>query len=289
MPIVSMNGILADAIAGGYAVGCFNSIDLAMTRGILRAAEDEKSPVILCHAEIHFKYTPLSSVMPVLLEEASNASVPVALLLDHGKNFDAVIKAMKLGMNSIMFDGSELGYEDNISRTAEIVRIAHVLGVAVEGEIGRVLRPADSGADGQDDAALAGDASLYTDPDEAADFVQRTAVDALACAFGTVHGIYRNKPQLDFPRLKTIAQKTGVPIVMHGGSGLTEEDFRMAIAHGVSKINYYTNMALYVGQRIREQASHVDEPFYHTMMVWAQEAVYADARKVIRLFGGHKA
>lgn len=288
MPIVSMADILHNARADGYAVGCFNSIDLAMTRGILRAAEEERAPVILCHAEIHFKYTPLGSLMPILLEEASRASVPVALLLDHGKSFGAVVQAMKLGMNSIMFDGSELDYDENVRKTAEIVRIAHALGVSVEGEIGRVVRPADAGADGADDAALAGDTSLYTDPDQAAEYVSRTGVDALACAFGTVHGVYRNKPSLDFPRLKAIAEKTGVPIVMHGGSGLTEEDFRMAISQGVSKINYYTNMALYVGRYIKEQTNRTEEPFYHNMMVWAQDAVYEDARKVIRLFGGRK-
>ena len=286
MPITSMSEILAGAKSGGYAVGCFNCIDLAMARGIVRAAEAENAPVILCHAEVHFKYAPLSSVMPILLEEASKAKVPVALLLDHGKDFDAVVQSMHLGMNSVMFDGSELEYSDNIAITKEIVKVAHALGKTVEGEIGRVLRPANAGAEGHDDASLTGDASLYTDPGEAAEFAQKTGVDALACAFGTVHGVYRKKPKLDFARLKAIADSTGVPIVMHGGSGLTADDFKMAIANGVTKINYYTNLALYVGREIKKRICAADEPFYHNVLVWAQDAVYEDTRQAIRLFGG---
>jgi len=286
MPIVSINKILDDAKAGGYAIGCFNSIDLAMTRGILRAAVDENAPVILCHAEVHFKYTPLNSVMPILLEEASSAGIPVALLLDHGKDFEAIKKSLDLGMNCIMFDGSELEYEDNISKTKEIVNIAHSLGASVEGEIGRVVRPADSGADGFDDVSLADDTSLYTDPDQAADFVKETGVDILACAFGTVHGVYRKEPKLDFPRLKQIAEKTGIPIAMHGGSGLSGEDFRAAIDNGVRKINYYTNMALYVGNEIKKQINETGEPFYHNITVWAEQAVYEDTRQTIQLFMG---
>jgi len=286
MPIVSMSEILSDAKNGKYAVGCFNSIDLAMTRGIIRAAEDENAPVILCHAEVHFKYTPLDSIVPILLEEASKAKVPIALLLDHGKDFNSIVRAISLGMNCIMFDGSDLDFEDNVTLTKEIVKFAHALDATVEGEIGRVVRPVDGGADGYDDASLVDDTSLYTDPDEAAEFVQKTGVDALACAFGTVHGVYRKEPKLDIPRLKKISEKTGVPIVMHGGSGLSKEDFNNAIANGVTKINYYTNLALYVGNEIKRQISGADEPFYHNVTVWAQQAVYEDVRKTIRLFMG---
>ena len=283
MPIISMNEILNDAKLGGYAVGCFNSIDPWMSRGIIRAAEDENMPVILCHAGVHFKYMPLPSVIPVLLEEASKAKVPVALLLDHGKDFDSIIQAMHLGMNAVMFDGSDLSYEENVTRTREIVKIAHVIGVSVEGEIGKVLRPVNGGADGFDEATLVDDTSLYTDPHEAADFVEQTGVDALACAFGTVHGVYRKEPKLDFERLAAIKEKTDVPIVMHGGSGLTEEDIRLAIKNGVTKINYYTNMALYAGEQIKEKISTCEEPFYHHIGVWAELAIYEYTGKVIKL------
>jgi fructose-bisphosphate aldolase class II len=279
-----MNQILSEAKAGRYAIGCFNSIDLPMARGIIRAAEDEAAPVILCHAEVHFKYTPLDSVMPVLCHEAEKAGVPVALLLDHGKDYGALIRSMHLGMNAVMFDGSELDYEENIRRTAEIVSVAHALDVSVEGELGRVVRPANAGADGHDDSTLVDDQSLYTDPDQAVEFVRQTGIDALACAFGTVHGVYRKKPQLDFPRLKEIARKTGLPIVMHGGSGLTDENFKQAIQNGVTKINYYTNLALYVGEQIKKNLQTCDEPFYHHITVWAEQAIYEDTRKAIHMF-----
>ena len=284
MAIISMNEILYDAKTKGYAVGCFNSIDLWMTRGILRAAEDENKPVILCHAEVHFKYSPLSSVIPILLTEASKVKVPVALLLDHGKDFGSILQAMHLGMNAVMFDGSELPYEENIAKTIEIVKIAHALNVSVEGEIGKVVRPADAGAEGTDDASLVDDSSLYTDPNEAADYVKKTGVDALACAFGTVHGVYRKEPKLDFKRLAAINKKTDVPIVMHGGSGLTRDDIHKAIKNGVTKINYYTNMALYAGNQIKAKINTNEEPFYHLIGVWAEQAIYEDTRKAIKLF-----
>ena len=284
MPLIPLNDILSVAKMEGYAVGCFNSIDLAMARGIIRAAEDEGMPVILCHAEVHFKYTPLESVIPILLQEAGNAKIPVALLLDHGKDYNSIVKAMHLGMNSIMFDGSELDYDDNVAKTREIVKIAHALDVSVEGELGRVVRPANAGADGSDNAALIDDTSLYTDPEQAAEFVKQTGIDALACAFGTVHGVYRKEPKLDFPRLKSIAAKAGVPIVMHGGSGLSANDIHTAIMNGVTKINYYTNLALYIGNEIKRHITSTEEPFYHKITMWAEQAVYEDTRQAIWLF-----
>jgi len=281
-----MVDILADAKAGGYAVGSFNSLDLTMVRGVIRAAEDESSPVIISHAEVHFDYTPLDSLIPIFLEEASKARVPVALLLDHGRSFDPIVRALSSGMNSVMFDGSELGYEDNISQTKEIVKIAHAMNATVEGELGRVGRPENASAGGFDDDSIVDDESLYTDPDQAAEFVARTGVDALACAFGTAHGIYRKEPKLDFPRLKAISEKVGVPIVMHGGSGLSAQDFRLAIANGVTKVNYFTNMSFSAGKLIKKMTAQTDEPFYHDVIVWAQQAIYDDVRQVIRLFKG---
>ncbi|MCL2164200.1 MAG: class II fructose-bisphosphate aldolase [Oscillospiraceae bacterium] len=284
MPIVSMMEILEDAKKGGYAVGCFNCIDLATARGVLDAAVDENAPVILCHAQVHFKYSPLESVAPIMQSEASRARTAVALMLDHGEDFETAVRAMFCGVNAVMYDGSKLTYEENIRRTREVVNVAHAIDVAVEGEIGRIVRPVDAGADGHDDSSLVDDESLYTDPDEAADYVEKTGVDALACAFGTVHGVYRKAPRLDFDRLAAIALKAKAPIVMHGGSGLTEADVKEAIRNGVRKINYYTNMALYAGRRLKELLNSCEEPFYHNVTVWAREAIYEDARKAIRLF-----
>lgn len=285
MPLVSMQEILKDAKEKGYAVGSFNSIDLQMARGVMEAAEAEHSPVILCHAEVHFKYTPLEKAANLLLHEARSAKVPVAVLLDHGKSFDSAVKAMLCGFNAVMIDGSQFAYEENVRLTAELVRVARALGVAVEGELGRVARPKSGGAEGEEDDAVIRDTSLYTDPDMAADFVRRTGIDALACSFGTVHGVYLEKPALDLERLRRIADRTGVPIVMHGGSGLSQEDFKQSIQNGVCKINYYTNMALSTAECIKAKLLAQERAFYHDVCQWSIDAIREEISSVIRLFG----
>lgn len=285
MSKVSMGEMLRDASRRGYAVPCFNAINLDMVRGIIEAAEDEQSPVILCHAEIHFKYTPLEQIAPIMVEAMNRAKVPVSILLDHGKSFSAVTNAMHLGFNAIMFDGSEYEYEENVRRTAEVVKIAKTLGVSVEGELGYVTRPKSGGAEGEDDDSIIDDTSLYTDPEQAREFVERTGIDALAAAFGTVHGVYLKKPVLDLMRLERIRNTAGVPIVMHGGSGLSEEDFHKSIDHGASKINYYTGMALKVVDRAKERFIESEEKtFYHEFMMNVIQDFKEDAQHIMRTF-----
>ncbi len=280
-----MSEMLRDAARRGYAVPCFNAINLDMIRGIIAAAEEERSPVILCHAEIHFKYTPLETIAPIMVRAMNEAKVPVSILLDHGKSFSAVMKAMHLGFNAIMFDGSEHDYEENVRRTAEVVKIARTLGVSVEGELGYVTRPKSGGAEGEDDDSIIDDTSLYTDPQQAKDFVERTGIDALAAAFGTVHGIYLKKPELDVERLERIRDAAGVPIVMHGGSGLSEEEFHRTIDRGVAKINYYTGMALKVMDRARERiAGTTGSLFYHEHMMQVIQDIKEDAQSIMRTF-----
>ncbi|MDD3841058.1 MAG: class II fructose-bisphosphate aldolase [Clostridia bacterium] len=286
MALVSMKQMLADAKKNKYAVGCFNAINLEMARGVIQAAEQENSPVILCHAEVHFKYVPLDKIAPILINEAKNAKVPVAVLLDHGKSFSAVIKAMNLGFNAVMYDGSKYDFKQNVENTGEIVKIAGELGVDVEAELGYVVRPKSGGAEGDDDDSIIDDTSLYTKPEEACEFVEKTGVDALAIAFGTAHGVYLKTPQLDFERLKKISKAVDVPLVMHGGSGLTSQDFKKAIECGISKINYYTGMAYNASEAIREKFSQSsDKVYYHNIMMWSMDAFKDDVRKVIRLFG----
>lgn len=285
MPIVSMNEILKDAKEKKYAVGCYNAINLDMTRGVIKAAEEEKSPVILCHAEVHFKYTPLEMIAPVLVNAARNAKVPVAILLDHGKSFDAIIKAINLGFNAIMYDGSSLTYEENKSNTKEIVKIAKVLGVSVEAELGHVTRPKSAGADGDEDDFVIDDTTLYTDPSQAQEFVVETGIDALAVAFGTAHGVYLKKPKLDLERLNQISRKVNVPLVMHGGSGLFKEDFQNSVKNGISKINYYTGMAIYSAQQMEKCFKSGKKVFYHHLMMTALDAFTQDVQKTMRIFG----
>jgi len=285
MAKVAMSEMLNDASRRGYAVPCFNAINLDMIRGIIQAAEEEQSPVILCHAEIHFKYTPLEVIAPIMVEAMNSAKVPVSILLDHGKSFAAVTNAMHLGFNAIMFDGSEYEYEENVKRTSEVVKIAKTLGVSVEGELGYVTRPKSGGAEGEDDDSIIDDTSLYTDPEQAKEFVERTGIDALACAFGTVHGVYLKKPQLDLDRLAKINGAAGVPIVMHGGSGLSDQDFSQTIDRGVAKINYYTGMALKVMDSAKARINQsTEQTFYHDHMMHVIHDIKEDAREIMRKF-----
>jgi fructose-bisphosphate aldolase class II len=285
MSKMSMGEMLKDASKRGYAVPCFNAINLDMVRGIIQAAEEENSPVILCHAEIHFKYTPLEQIAPILIDAMNRAKVPVSILLDHGKSFSAAMNAMHLGFNAIMFDGSEYAYEENVRRTSEVVKIARTLGVSVEGELGYVTRPRSGGAEGEDDDGIIDDTSLYTDPEQAREFVERTGIDALAAAFGTVHGVYLKKPRLDIDRLERIRKSAGVPIVMHGGSGLSDEDFNRTIDRGVAKINYYTGMALKVVDQAKARLQQPgDQTFYHEFMMNVIDDFREDASRIMRIF-----
>lgn len=280
-----MNEMLRDAARRQYAVPCFNAINLDMVRGIIEAAEEERSPVIICHAEIHFKYTPLEQIAPIMVEAMKRATVPVSVLLDHGKSLSAVMNAMALGFNAIMYDGSEYEYEENVRRTADIVQIARTLGVSVEGELGYVARPVSGGAEGADDDSIIDDTSHYTDPAQAAEFVERTGIDALAAAFGTVHGIYLKKPTLDLERLAQISRTAGVPVVMHGGSGLSDEDFGRSIDRGVAKINYYTGMAHKVTEQAKTRLLQSSESvFYHEFMMNVIRDIKEDAQQIMRTF-----
>lgn len=285
MALTPLSVMLADARRRHYAVGCYNAINLEMVRGVIEAAECERSPVILCHAEIHMKYTPLEMIAPILLRAAQSASVPVALLLDHGHDFTTIVRAMQLGFNAVMYDGSSLDYAGNLAGTREIVRIAAAMGAEVEAELGHVCRPQSGGAEGDEADTSIDDTSLYTDPQQAADFAEATGVQALAVAFGTAHGVYLKKPCLDLERLKMIRDKTPVPLVMHGGSGLSAADFQSAIQNGISKINFYTGMALSAANRIRQDLqTRPDQAFYHQLVMLAIDSIRTDVRETMQCF-----
>ena len=231
--LVNLNEVLKKAIDGNYAVGLFNTIDTDMLDAVISAAEENRSPVIIGTAEILLPYGELSLIYPSAVEKAENASVPVVLHYDHGLTFNRCLEALKLGASSVMFDGSTGSYEDNVRQTAEMVKIAHALGATVEGEIGHVGQAANG--DGGD---------CYTTPEEAVKFVKETGVDALAVAIGTAHGVYKSKPKLDLHRLDEIKKAVSVPLVLHGGSGLTDDDFRNVIKHGIAKVNIFTDLCV---------------------------------------------
>lgn len=237
MPLVNLNSILTPAYRERTAVGAFNVINLEFLEAVLAAAEAQASPVILNIAEVHFPFIIPEHIVPLTRELAGRSPVPVALNLDHGLTFDAILRAIELGFTSVMFDGSNLPLEDNIRQTREIVRIAHSRNVSVEAELGAV--------GGEEGGGLVGTAhpEFFTDPDQAADFVERTQCDALAVAIGNAHGLYRGEPVLDFARLDAIRAKTNIPLVLHGGSGISDQDFRRAISLGIAKINFFTGMS----------------------------------------------
>lgn len=235
--LVTLKELLPKAAAGGYAVGLFNTTDTDMLQAVIDAAEETRSPVIIGTAEILLPSGELSLIAPSILAAARNASVPVAVHYDHGLTFERCMQALKLGFSSVMFDGSLGDPAENVKDTLEMVRIAHAFGATVEGEIGHV------GNADEEDGAL-----CHTTPEEAMDYARDTGVDALAIAIGTAHGAYKQAPKLNFERLSEIRKATDVPLVLHGGSGLTDEDFKKAISLGISKINIYTDLCL-AGQR----------------------------------------
>ena len=230
--LVTLREVLKDAREKKYGVGLFNTVSLEMTKGVLGAAEELKSPVIIGTAEVLLPYASLEELAYFLVPMAKKASVPVVLHFDHGLTDTKIVEALRLGFSSIMYDCSTDTYENNIARVAQMTKTAHLLGASVEAELGHV------GAN----ETSAGDDSIYTEPEQAKDFVERTGVDALAVAIGTAHGAYKEKPKLDIGRLAQIAETVPVPLVLHGGSGLSDQDFKNCVANGISKINIFTDI-----------------------------------------------
>lgn len=233
--LVNLNDVLSDAQKNHYAVGLFNTIDTDMLEAVISAAEELRSPVIIGTAEVLLPYGELKLIGPALVSAAQRASVPVVVHYDHGLTMERCIEALKLGFSSIMFDGSAGNIEDNLKNTREMVKIAHLMGATVEGEIGHVGQ-ADLGDNELSDS--------YTTSQEAKEFVQETGVDALAIAIGTAHGAYKSKPNLDIERLKEIRRNLDTPLVLHGGSGLSDDDFRNVIRGGIAKVNIFTDICL---------------------------------------------
>lgn len=233
--LVNLHDVLKPAMAGGYGVGLFNTTDSDMLEAVIAAAEETNSPVIIGTAEVLLPYGELKLIAPGMIAAAKRAKVPVVVHYDHGLTFERCIEALQLGFTSIMFDGSAGDVDKNIADTQEIVRIAHAMGATVEGEIGHVGQAATN-----DNAAE----DRYTTPAEAMDFLEKTGVDALAIAIGTAHGAYKTKPQLDIERLKEIRSAVDVPLVLHGGSGLSDDDFRNTVTNGIAKVNIFTDLCV---------------------------------------------
>ena len=246
--LVNLKDVLIPARKGQYAVGLFNAPNLELARGIIEAAKELRSPVIIGTAEVLLPITPLEDIAAIILSMARRATVPVVLHFDHGLTFENCLRALQLGFTSIMYDCSTDTYEENVRKVGEMSRIAHAFGASIEAELGHV-----GDNEGSVEAVEGADtASLYTDPEQAQDFVTRTDVDALAVAVGSAHGAYKLPPKLDFDRIDQIARVTGIPLVLHGGSGLTPDDFKRAIAKGINKVNIFTDINVASAKAVRD-------------------------------------
>ncbi|WP_270847645.1 class II fructose-bisphosphate aldolase [Ruthenibacterium lactatiformans] len=279
--LANLNDVLISAQKGKYGVGLFNALSLEMARGIIETAERLQAPVIVGTAEILLPYAPLESVADLLVPMAKRACVPVVVHYDHGLTFEKCILAMKLGFSSVMYDCSTDSYEENVRKTAELTRVAHALGVTVEAELGHV---GDNDSSVEGNGYLADPAAYYTEPTQARDFVTRTGVDALAVAVGTAHGAYKMPPKLDFNRIEAIARTIPTPLVLHGGSGLADADFREAIRRGISKVNIFTDIN--VASAMGAQAAFAAGKRYMTDMVAYQIGAIATAvEEKMHIFG----
>lgn len=279
-----LKDLLLDAEKNNYALGAFNTPTLEAARAAIEAAEEMNAPIVLQHAEVHNEIVPIEIIGPILVQMAINTSVPVAVHLDHGSNFEFIKKAIEIGFSSVMIDASHFSFEENVRIVKEVVSYAHTRNVSVEAELG--MMPNQEKGENEKNIHLKNLEDIYTDPDLAMEFVEKTNVDALAVSFGTVHGVYLKEPQLDFERLREIYEKTNIPIVMHGGSGLKKEDYIQSIENGVRKINYYTYVAI---EGANSVISFIDKMknekiLYHDLTLVAKEAMKEKIKDALKIF-----
>ena len=277
--LVTLNEILNMATGRNCAIGAFNTPNLECITAVLDAAEELNVPVILSHAELHEDVAPLKVIGPVMVLAAKNAKVPVCVHLDHCENLDYMKQALEMGFTGVMYDGSTLPYEENVANSRAAVAMAKEYGANVEAEIGQ-LAAREGG--GEENAA----GPVYTDRDLAVRFCAETGIDALAPSFGTAHGIYKSKPVLDLERVKQISEKTGLPLVMHGGSGVSDEDYRIAIHNGIRKINYYSYMSKAGVSAVQSKLTGEEVTFFHDLALAAQKAMEENVRKAMKVFAG---
>lgn len=279
MALVAVNDLLFKADKEGYAVGAFNANNMEIVQAIVEAAEKEKSPVIMQASQGAIKYAGLEFITGMVKIAAEEASVPVALHLDHGTDFDQVVKCIRSGFSSVMYDGSKLSLEDNIAITNKVLDMARPIGVSVEAELGKI--------GGTEDLVHVEDKdAVFTDPEEARYFVEKTGIKSLAIAIGTAHGQYKGEPKLDLERLKKIKALTRIPLVLHGSSGVPDEAVQAAIKLGICKVNIDTNIREAFVWKMREVIKNKpDEIDPRKILGPAREAAVEIIRHKMKVFG----
>ena len=288
--LVNMKEILETAEKNQYAIGCINTPNVETIRAVIGAAEELNTPVIIDHAQVHDSLIPIERIGPEMIAYAKKAKVPVCVHLDHGSDYNFVMRAIRVGFPSIMYDCSELPYEENLKNVKEFTKIAHNLGITVEAELGIM---ASSEEDSHGGKALTNEEirKYFTDPKQAAEFAEKTGCDALAVCFGTMHGIYAEPPKLDITRVTEIraALPQNCRVVMHGASGVEFSEVQNAINAGCSKINYYSYMAKATTKFVMEKTAETDGKIpYHELQEAAFEFMKDYAKNVIRAFKNGK-
>lgn len=281
MTLVTCRDILKPARAGGYGVAGIDVLDPVSTEGVVRVAEALAKPVLLMVPETALGMIEIDRFFPYLVARAKEATVPIAVHLDHGESIDTVRMAIKHGFSSVMIDGSSLSLEDNIALTREVVMLAHAAGVSVEGEIGHV-----GGGEGSFEGTDV-DEALYTQPDDAERFVRETGVDSIAVAFGTVHGLFKGEPKLDLERLRAIFRRVDVPLVMHGGSGLSDAQFKDSIAAGISKVNLFTELSMTAATKAIDYGLERNRKVHFAeLLAVGQKSVETMTKRYMQIFSG---
>lgn len=275
MSLVNMKELLAKAQQGGYAVGSFSIANMEMILGVIKAAEETKSPIILQIAEVRLNHSPLAVIGPAMLAAAGQAKVPVAVHLDHGTSLACIKQALALGFTSVMFDGSHLPLEENIAMTKTVIEAARPYGAAVEAEIGCV----GGSEDGSEDIAM-----RCTSPEQAKYFYEETGVDALAIAIGNAHGFYKQAPELRFDILEKVRDTVSVPLVLHGGTGIEPEDFIRCHQSGIKKINIATATFAAVENSVRQAYHEGRIGGYYDLHGAEIQGAYENAKKHMEIF-----
>jgi len=278
--------LLNKASQKGYAVGAFNTSNLEITQAIIEVAEALNAPVIIATSEKEAEFMGMEYVVALVQKASTRLKIPLALHLDHAKSLESALKAIELGYTSVHIDGSALPFEGNVGLTLGVVEVARSVGVSVEGELGQIY--GTSSLHQEIPIKKVAKKTGFTDPEKAFEFVKLTGVDSLAVAIGTAHGLYQGQEKLDFKRLAAIKKKVNIPLVLHGGSGLSEKSIKKAIKLGVSKINVNTELRLAYAQALRESlAQDSQEIVPYKFLASAKEAVKEVVASKIKLFGAY--